>query len=268
MDTSIYNNIKALPPLDDTVLKIQRVCQNKNSNLNELSQIIKQDPMLMANILKSANSPLYGFSREINDINRAVTLFGMATIRGFALYGSMKKNFVIDLKPYNISTDIFSNVSIARSSLALNWTLEKEIKELLIVASFMMEVGRIVASKEIISRGMSDKFLQEVAQVSNIEELSKLEKSMIGMSCEEITSKIFEHWNFESNLVESIFYSSDPDIAPDYIKQYAAYLKVIATTVNIFGICTDKNIELAQKYIQDYDLNESNFGDVVLKIRG
>ena len=84
MNESIYKRIKALPPLDDTVTKIQAICKNENSSLNDLSQIIEKDPMLTANILRSANSPLYGFSREVTTISRAVALFGMATISGFA----------------------------------------------------------------------------------------------------------------------------------------------------------------------------------------
>ena len=85
MDESILKKIKALPPLDDTILKIQRICVDKNSSLADLVKVVESDPMLTANILKSSNSPLYGFSREIKNISHAVSLFGMATVRGFAL---------------------------------------------------------------------------------------------------------------------------------------------------------------------------------------
>ena len=48
--------IKALPPLDDTILKIQRICVDKNSSLADLVKVVESDPMLTANILKSSNS--------------------------------------------------------------------------------------------------------------------------------------------------------------------------------------------------------------------
>jgi len=107
MNESIYKHIKALPPLDDTIIKIQTVCSDDNSSLNDLSQIVEKDPMLTANILRSANSPLYGFSREITTISRAITLFGMATIRGFALSSAVKKSFKINLDPYGITSQDF-----------------------------------------------------------------------------------------------------------------------------------------------------------------
>ena len=65
MNDSIYKSIKTLPPLDDTVIKIQQICRDDNSVMSDLIDVIKKDPMLTANILHSANSPLYGFSREI-----------------------------------------------------------------------------------------------------------------------------------------------------------------------------------------------------------
>ena len=91
MNDSIYKHIKALPPLDDTVVKVQAVCSNENSSLGDLAQIIAKDPMLTANILRSANSPLYGFSREITTIEKAVSLFGMATVRGLRSQAPLKR---------------------------------------------------------------------------------------------------------------------------------------------------------------------------------
>lgn len=69
--------------------------------------MVEKDPMLTANILRSANSPLYGFSQEITTIARAISLFGMATIRGFALSSTIKKSFSINLEPYGITTQDF-----------------------------------------------------------------------------------------------------------------------------------------------------------------
>ena len=53
MDENILKKIKSLPPLDDTVLKIQRICVDKNSSLADLVKVVESDPMLTANILKS-----------------------------------------------------------------------------------------------------------------------------------------------------------------------------------------------------------------------
>ena len=58
MNDAIYKSIKSLPPLDETIMKIQQICSSEDSDIAELIGVIHQDPMLTANILRSANSPL------------------------------------------------------------------------------------------------------------------------------------------------------------------------------------------------------------------
>ena len=76
MNDAILKQIKQLPPLPETAVKIEAVYQNPNSTFEDMVKILEKDPLLTADILKSANSPLYGFSREITSIAQAVSLFG------------------------------------------------------------------------------------------------------------------------------------------------------------------------------------------------
>ncbi len=54
MNDSILTKIKSLPPLDDTIIMIQRICSDKDSCVQDLVKVVESDPMLTANILKSA----------------------------------------------------------------------------------------------------------------------------------------------------------------------------------------------------------------------
>ena len=85
MNETILKEIKQLPPLPDTAMKIEAIYQDPNSNFQDMVKVIETDALLTADILKAANSPLYGFSREITSLSQAVGLFGMGTVRGFAL---------------------------------------------------------------------------------------------------------------------------------------------------------------------------------------
>ena len=160
MNDSIYKKIKTLPPLDDTVIQIQRLCADENSSIGDLTKIIEKDPMLTANILRSANSPLYGFSKEITTIARAISLFGMATIRGFALSSAIKKSFSVNLEPYGITSQDFLNISMIQNALMYNWYSKVKPKnlEILSPASFMLEIGKIVLSHELNENKEADEF--------------------------------------------------------------------------------------------------------------
>ena len=269
MNESIYKHIKALPPLDDTIVKIQVACSDENSSLNDLSQIVEKDPMLTANILRSANSPLYGFSREITTISRAITLFGMATIRGFALSSAVKKSFKINLDPYGITSQDFLNISIMQNALMYNWYSKINASDLAVLspASFMLEVGKIVISNELNETGKVDDFKAKLKNISSPFDVSELENEIVGISNETVTAKIFEQWNLEPELVDAILYSNNPDDAPEHIKSYSKALKVVKNAVNLFDQLNDDNLQNTLMYLDEYGFAQDKFLEAVAKVK-
>ncbi|CAD7287203.1 HDOD domain-containing protein [Campylobacter suis] len=269
MNDSIYTKIKTLPPLDDTVVRIQRLCADENSSIGDLTKIIEKDPMLTANILHSANSPLYGFSKEITAISRAISLFGMATIRGFALSSAIKKSFSINLEPYGITSHDFLSISIMQNALMYNWYSKIKPKDLEILspASFMIEVGKIVLANEISESGKINDFKDQLKNVTHPSDLATIETNMFGITNEDITAKIFEQWNLESELVGSIQFANDPDAAPKHIVEYAKALKVVKTAVNIFGQLDDTSIQNSLMLLDEYGFDHDTFLMAVAKVK-
>jgi HD-like signal output (HDOD) protein len=269
MDSNILKKIKALPPLDDTIMKIQRICTDKNSSLNDLVKVVEGDPMLTANILKSSNSPLYGFSREIKNISHAISLFGMATIRGFALSSAIKQNIKIDLSPYDLTNTKFLEISVAQSALTFNWfsKVNRDMLDILVPASFMMEVGKIIIANEIIEKNLSEQFLEAIKKATTPVEVSAIEKEMIGFSNEEITAKIFEQWNLETELVETIRHSNAPSAADEHIQPFATALLVIKNTINIFGQFEESAIASSLEILAKNDMDQEAFLNAVEKVK-
>ena len=269
MDGNILKKIKALPPLDDTIIKIQRICTDKHSSMNDLVKVVEGDPMLTANILKSSNSPLYGFSREIKNISHAVSLFGMATIRGFALSSAIKQNIKIDLSPYNLSNTQFLNISVLQSALMFNWfsKVNREMLDVLVPASFMMEVGKIVIANEITEQKLEQEFQSKLAAALTPSDISNLEKETVGFSNEQITAKIFEQWNLEEELVETIRYSNTPQNVDEHIQAYAVPLQAVKNSINIFGQLEENAIASSLEILQNGNLEKEPFLNAIEKVK-
>lgn len=261
MDENILKKIKALPPLDDTVIQIQRICVDKNSSLADLIHIVEKDPMLTANILKSSNSPLYGFSREIKNIAHAVSLFGMATIRGFALSSAIKQNIKINLAPYRLDNNRFLEISTLQSTFMFKWysKVNKTMLDILQPASFMMEVGKIIIAHELMEQGKDEAFKNALRTIQTPLALSNLEKELAGLSNEEITSLIFKQWNLENELVESIKFSVTPMDAPKDILPFAQALHIIQTSINIFAQLSESSIQNAHILLDQYGLEQEAY---------
>jgi len=265
MTEEILKKIKQLPPLPESVMQIESVYQDPESTFNDMVKILEKDPLLTADILKAANSPLYGFSREINSISQAVGLFGMGTVRGFALASIVKKSFDLDLSVYGIDNDTFSMLSKKQHAITTSWCLKKDSKLLGILspAAFLVEIGKVLIAQQIMSDKTQDKFKEAVGKYSTIEEA---EKEVTGVDTPEVSAKIFEHWRFEAGLVDTIRHCLNPDEANDEIKKSAQILHVVRTVVELNSIVTDESIAAAKELINKYSLDMESFDKALQNI--
>jgi HD-like signal output (HDOD) protein len=256
MNIEILQKIRKLPPLPESVIQIEKLWKNPDSTLIDLSNVIEKDALLTVDILKSANSPLYGFSRKITSIKQATSLFGMATIRGFALSHLIKNTFLIDMSPYLISLDNFKELISKQNKLATLWCKGKDrsIIDLIITSSFLVEVGRVVIACHLKNERLVDEFQRKL----KYKESDVAEKEVTGMNTIEVTAEIFKKWRLDIDLIDVILHSDKPNGS---IKNSipAAYLKAIRVAIPITGVITDESKKEARDIIRHYKLDLEGF---------
>jgi len=262
MKNSLVKRVRNFPPLDETAMKIQELSHKTDSSIKELTEVVEKDPMLTANILKAANSPLYGFSREIKSIQQAVSLFGMATVEGFALASMMQNNIKMDLSPYNLNKDQFLNICLTQNALMYNWysKVDRSMLEILMPASFLLEIGKIILSEELIDENKAKEFSQELPNRKTVLDIAQLEEDYLNTNSVETASAILEHWNLEPKIVQAIKYALEPQNAEDDIaKRYSIALNVVVNSVNINGKFTKEGLQEAYNTIEEYGLERDKF---------
>ncbi|MCV6606950.1 MAG: HDOD domain-containing protein [Campylobacterales bacterium] len=251
MNKELETGIKALPPLPESVGKIQAICSDVNAGIGDLANVVSKDPMLTANLLKASNSPLYGFSREINNVTQAVSLFGMATVKGFALSSAVKSGVKIDLSPYGIDADRFAIISQEYNALMSRWykKIDNSMMEILAPASFLIGVGQIIIANQIIEDGKKDEFFGKIKEAENVNDV---ENEYFNTDSTHVAAAIFNHWRFEYEMVESIKHVNNPAEAEEDIQGYAKALQIVKTAISYNGVITDasqsKAVELATEY--------------------
>ena len=270
MDESLIKRVKNFPPLDETVMKVQEITSRKNSSLRELVSVVEKDPMLTANILKATNSPLYGFSREIKSINQAVSLFGMATIRGFALASMMHSTIKIDMSPYNLTKEQFLNISLSQNALMFSWysKVNRDMMDVLMPASFLLEVGRVILADELREGGKAKEFTAELQNRKTASEVSALEEDYLSISGEEITASILEHWNLEPKIVNGIRYALNIEKADEESRDYAIALNVVLNSINSVGRFKPEGLKEAYETIDEYGLERDKFVRALESVNG
>jgi len=258
----MLEEIKSLPPLPISVVRIQEICMSNDTDIDELSRVIEHDPMLSANILKSVNSPLYGMSKEISSIHQAVMLFGISMIRGFAAASAIKKSIVIDLGSYSVTIDDLTKVSALQTALAREWyrNVDKSMLPLLQSSAFLMELGKLVASLKVIGSGNLAHFISDIAEGKSVEET---ERKYLESSSYEIAAMMFEHWNFEPALIDALREITDPSTQ----NPYSRVLRVITQAVNFQEIFSEQSLNTALATIEEFGLNKDAFEEAVLAVK-
>lgn len=266
MTDDILKKIKQLPPLPESAMQIEAVYQNPDSSFNDMVKILEKDPLLTADILKAANSPLYGFSREINAISQAVGLFGMGTVRGFALASIVKKSFALDLSPYGIDNDMFSTLSKKQHGIMTAWCIRKENKLLGVLspAAFLVEIGKVLIAQQIIAENAEQAFRDALVELQDVE---AAERKIVGADTPEVSATIFKHWRFEEGLVDTIANCLNPEKADEEDQRAAKILHVVRTVVPINGAITDESVQAAKELVIKYDLDMESFDKAIENAR-
>ncbi|PHM17502.1 MAG: histidine kinase [Sulfuricurvum sp. PD_MW2] len=232
MKNSIVNSIKSLPPLPKTVIDMQRVCNDPNSSIQDLVKTVETDPMIVANLLKAANSPLYSFRREILNVAQAVSLFGMSMTRSIGLGNSVRKLLNVDMEPYGISSDRFAEISSMQAALVHEWysKIDRVKADKLFLATFLQETGKIIIASDVIQEDLATNFKADIISAIDI---ASVERSYIQETTAAVTAAIFTHWNFDKEFIDMIQYSDSPSSAPEEIREYATALNIIKTIIPI-----------------------------------
>lgn len=258
MTEEILKQIKQLPPLPESAMQIEAIYQNPDSSFSDMVEILEKDPLLTADILKAANSPLYGFSREINSINQAVGLFGMGTIRGFALASIIKKSFTLDLSPYGITNDMFSALSKKQHGLITSWCIKTENKLLGILspAAFLVEIGKVLIAQQVVMDEKQEAFRDALLELQDVE---AAERKVVGVDTPEVSATIFKFWRFETGLIDTIRNCQTPQNAKEEDKKAAQILHVVRVAVPINGVVTEESIKKAKELVIKYELDMQSF---------
>ncbi|MGM0533544.1 MAG: HDOD domain-containing protein [Campylobacterota bacterium] len=253
MIEQIQNAIGNMPPMPETVSKVQQACKDEETTVSDITEIIQHDPMLSANLLRAANSPVYGLSKEIKSLPQAVSLFGITTVSGLVMsYGSKK---VIDIEPqaYGITKKQLGDIGLLQAGLGAKWAkgYDKAIADDLYVVALLSDLGKLTLAK--VLEGKDTAALQ---QAQNFSQIRSAEKELTGVTTERVSAMMFDKWNFNDATISilNFFSGVDKDVNKD-LKKVAVMLMIVKTCVNIKQQFAPEAIQKALQMQKKYSLH-------------
>ncbi|EBF5482988.1 HDOD domain-containing protein [Campylobacter jejuni] len=227
MNELLLKSVEVLPPLPDTVSKLRKYVSEANSNIEtmKVAEIILSDPLMTAKLLQLANSPYYGFTREITTINQVITLLGVGNIINIVMADSIRDNFKIDVSPYGLNTQNFLKTCNEEATFIANWLNDedKKLSHLLVPCAMLLRLGIVIFSNFLIQNHKDKDFL---AFLNKSENLALAENEFLGVDHISFLGFLLHRWNFDDVLIESICFVRTPHAAREKVKKSAYALAI------------------------------------------
>ncbi|HPQ49800.1 MAG TPA: HDOD domain-containing protein [Spirochaetota bacterium] len=142
---SIKKEIELILQFPEHILRLQKILDDPTSDFKDVFVIIKQDPALVADLLRVVNSAAYGFSKELKSVEEAVKMIGFRGIKNLVL-GYTTKNLLMSqykIKEVKDIIDHSNEVAIIAGILVNRFNL-KSVQEEFYLSSLLHDIGKII----------------------------------------------------------------------------------------------------------------------------
>ncbi|ABA88294.1 metal-dependent phosphohydrolase [Syntrophotalea carbinolica DSM 2380] len=218
--------VQDLPAMTDIVNDFLLTIEDPDWSAKSVAQVISRDPVVAASVLKVANSSYYSFQRQINNLEGAIAVLGLATIKSLVLTAGVKNmNKRFGLIEKLLLEDAIGCALCAREIARKTRCCDPEEAFL---GGLLRHIGKIAMNNL-----DSEKYSELVQAVYNGEDnLTTLERKFFPYSHAAIGAAMLHHWHLAPQLVASTLFHNDA-VSPEKIGEQAS---VLASLVHLGGL--------------------------------
>jgi len=189
--------LRDLPPFPPIAARLMRLISEEEPHYKDLADLIRADPAFAAEILRLANSPVFGLRSEIGDIMHAIAVLGLNRLRGLIITVAMKE-FVFGIRQHEALRRCWRhNLACALVSevLAEAWWLDKGLAY---TAGLLHDIGMLalVASQPEQYAGLINNSAYDPAS------FLASERELFGIDHCEAGRWLLEDWGFPAQFQE------------------------------------------------------------------
>jgi HD-like signal output (HDOD) protein/ActR/RegA family two-component response regulator len=193
--------IKSLPTPPKVFMRLSALLNEKSLSMEQVSDVISEEPSLIAKILQITNTSFFVNARHVESINEAITRLGIDLVCSVVMAAEAYSN-VEETPGYSIVDEQNHCLSTARFAASM---VEPSLRKETILVGLLHNIGKCILSK--ISPESMDAYIkQRVIGGGNID----LEQKLFMADHTQLAGYLLHLWNFSYSLIENIVLHHQP----------------------------------------------------------
>ena len=225
---SQLENIQSLPVMPEMATQILSLRDNPDATVDQLSEVVSMDTGLAAQILRYANSALFGQRGKVKTLDDAIfRILGFENVLHMALGGAMAQAFKLPEDGKLSAESYWHNATFSASliqKLAQKTDKSLGVKPgLAYLCGLMHNIGYLVLGTLFPSEYF---WFNKVITAKKDTSVSEIEQQLLGITHTELGEQLMTYWNMPEEIITVI---SKHHIL-EYTGKHDAYVQLVIIT--------------------------------------
>lgn len=197
----VVGKIKILPSPPKVYMRLSASLNDKSIDMQKISEIIADDPALVAKILQLTNTSFFSNGKQVESLTEAITRLGIDLVCSIVIAAETYDK-INEILGYSIADEQKHCLSTARLAASM---VEPSIRQETILVGLLHNIGKLILC-QLSPETMASYIKQRVIGDDNIE----LEQRLFNADHTQLAGYLLHLWNFSYNLIENIVLHHQP----------------------------------------------------------
>jgi HD-like signal output (HDOD) protein len=206
----LITNLGDLPPLPQVAAQVLRIVGDPDATAEDLQRVISTDQALASQILKIANSAMFGMMREVKTLTQAIMTLGFSTIKSVVIASSAKNLYSRGSAGLQERLMWEHALATALTGRAYGKLLRFPRSEEIFLAGLMHDIG-----KSVMGIKFPDRYGAMIRNIYNGQgDALETELEIFGFDHSMVGEALLRSWNLSKSIEQTVRWHHEPMETP------------------------------------------------------